>query len=286
MVLRRRPRIIPARAGFTIRPTRRLRRSPDHPRSRGVYYTRLEADDRYVGSSPLARGLHRRRRARVGAPRIIPARAGFTKRDPYLTMRTTDHPRSRGVYARLQPRAGHLPRIIPARAGFTQRYVTRRTDPWDHPRSRGVYSSVSTVSAGGLGSSPLARGLRVQHPSPRWRRADHPRSRGVYATAFHTVDREDGSSPLARGLLPVDVLHDLGLGIIPARAGFTCWPARSASSWADHPRSRGVYRRSRLILSLIPGSSPLARGLPDGEGHVPQRSRIIPARAGFTLADP
>ena len=197
-------------------------------------------------------------------------------------MRTTDHPRSRGVYARLQPRAGHLPRIIPARAGFTQRYVTRRTDPWDHPRSRGVYSSVSTVSAGGLGSSPLARGLRVQHPSPRWRRADHPRSRGVYATAFHTVDREDGSSPLARGLLPVDVLHDLGLGIIPARAGFTCWPARSASSWADHPRSRGVYSSTSTLICPPGGSSPLARGLPAKPINFIINTGIIPARAGFT----
>ena len=54
---------------------------------------------------------------------------------------------------------------------------------------------------------------------------------------------------------------------------------------ADHPRSRGVYRRRRRECAHGRGSSPLARGLrlktsppicPDG---------IIPARAGFTHSE-
>ena len=119
-----------------------------------------------------------------------------------------------------------------------------------------------------------------------WRRRDHPRSRGVYIDNQFKDNTDDGSSPLARGLL-AEYLHDPVIGrIIPARAGFTgccSWVGR----WpGDHPRSRGVYAGLDAKTEDIEGSSPLARGL-----HSPPQNRetvdgIIPARAGFTLADP
>ena len=91
---------------------------------------------------------------------------------------------------------------------------------------------------------------------------DHPRSRGVY--------QHDGIRRVMRR------------GIIPARAGFTSVRATAGSSEWDHPRSRGVYYLVWLEVRLLPGSSPLARGLPpvrrDGLGG----AGIIPARAGFT----
>ena len=73
--------------------------APDHPRSRGVY-ARAEVDKlKSHGSSPLARGLP----VRAVQPRlvdgIIPARAGFTYIDKWMDVKSTDHPRSRGVYA-------------------------------------------------------------------------------------------------------------------------------------------------------------------------------------------
>ena len=97
-VLRPQIRIIPARAGFTATRPSVSRRTRDHPRSRGVYTLRgvLQADE--VGSSPLARGLrgcHRRAARRRG---IIPARAGFTRRQGEGLQGRRDHPRSRGVY--------------------------------------------------------------------------------------------------------------------------------------------------------------------------------------------
>ena len=49
----------------------------------------------------------------------------------------------------------------------------------------------------------------------------------------------------------------------------------------DHPRSRGVYWRG-VVTNAASGSSPLARGLPTAERDADMRSRIIPARAGFT----
>ena len=54
----------------------------------------------------------------------------------------------------------------------------------------------------------------------------------------------------------------------------------------DHPRSRGVYPVTVTDAPDESGSSPLARGLLRIAAHVQGRLRIIPARAGFTLADP
>ena len=111
----------------------------DHPRSRGVYgpYSDDSASNR--GSSPLARGLRTPAASRASCMRIIPARAGFTRRDDGGRRLARDHPRSRGVYGIVvsafimilgsSPLArGLLPEpeedviligIIPARAGFT-----------------------------------------------------------------------------------------------------------------------------------------------------------------------
>ena len=76
----------------------------------------------------------------------------------------------------------------------------------------------------------------------------------------------------------------MGCGIIPARAGFTGSTCRSAVSWRDHPRSRGVYRGRFCEDGHGGGSSPLARGLPQSPRPGRVRRWIIPARAGFTAA--
>ena len=93
-----------------------------------------------------------------------------------------------------------------------------------------------------------------------------------------------GSSPLARGLHRLVAVHEDRSGIIPARAGFTPPSRRSARPCRDHPRSRGVYSWPPRRPSGLSGSSPLARGLPPAAPRVGQRQRIIPARAGFTVA--
>ena len=113
-------RIIPARAGFTVRMASRQAGRKDHPRSRGVYS--------WIGCWPGT------------GTWIIPARAGFTWGDTLGEAWIEDHPRSRGVYAAWRAsistgrgssplarglRGLHAPhhldrRIIPARAGFTR----------------------------------------------------------------------------------------------------------------------------------------------------------------------
>ena len=91
---------------------------------------------------------------------------------------------------------------------------------------------------------------------------DHPRSRGVYsAISGYTLFRS-GSSPLARGLQFQDAIVAFGMGIIPARAGFTSNRNLTDSLREDHPRSRGVYHPVTAETRTI--------------------TRIIPARAGFT----
>ena len=101
------------------------------------------------------------------------------------------------------------------------------------------------------------------------------------ATASAAVEIQ-GSSPLARGLPLACRAHKADDRIIPARAGFTP-PARgNTPPRTDHPRSRGVYGLLFLLGECRPGSSPLARGLRTTRFSVTSRSRIIPARAGFT----
>ena len=177
------------------------RRSPDHPRSRGVYSAPTETYLAPHGSSPLARGLQLRRELFRSRLRIIPARAGFTPPSPASRRRFEDHPRSRGVYS---------PPVTPATAGS--------------------------------GSSPLARGLQPERP------------------------RTPGPG-----------------GIIPARAGFTATSSIACGPQEDHPRSRGVYWCAAVRFSVDGGSSPLARGLPRKLAEKRPLSRIIPARAGFTV---
>ena len=134
-----RRRIIPARAGFTVLCYIGTGNWMDHPRSRGVYFVQSFRLGASQGSSPLARGLLRTIRQSGDGGGIIPARAGFTATMGRSGMLRTDHPRSRGVYAREAtmvsepPGSSPLARglllllahirvilgIIPARAGFT-----------------------------------------------------------------------------------------------------------------------------------------------------------------------
>ena len=162
----RRPRIIPARAGFTTLCSLSCRAGRDHPRSRGVYRSPPSPARTSPGSSPLARGLQGGGYGVECCCRIIPARAGFTGISFETKGNARDHPRSRGVYdgqselvcngngssplARgLRPHRQPMRirgRIIPARAGFTTASQGPPPGDADHPRSRGVYTCGSLES--------------------------------------------------------------------------------------------------------------------------------------------
>ena len=91
-----------------------------------------------------------------------------------------------------------------------------------------------------------------------------------------------GSSPLARGLRGHGPARDEFGRIIPACAGFTQGHRADAPGPPDHPRLRGVYQAYVLRGRPLLGSSPIARGLLVAQSASGIRSRIIPARAGFT----
>ena len=319
---RARDRIIPARAGFTRRSSIVSMRTPDHPRSRGVYTDSRTSAVSGPGSSPLARGLRPRPHGGRRERRIIPARAGFTYPCSPDGRTGGDHPRSRGVYSAASGRRSRAPGssplarglpsssfttvstggIIPARAGFTRPEVLLGPVPADHPRSRGVYPGRRRLTAHSQGSSPLARGLHAMSSRRtvtrgiiparagftggpargRGYRGDHPRSRGVYHARGATHAHAHGSSPLARGLRILQNRGGGAPGIIPARAGFTHEEPGGVGVGADHPRSRGVYVGDADAHGRADGSSPLARGLPPGWKGALMGVGIIPARAGFT----
>ena len=254
-----------------------------------------------AGSSPLARGLHTTIRWVKGRVGIIPARAGFTCTAGSSPLARGSSPLARGLplaWLGDHPVAG----IIPARAGFTTPPGQWSSGRTDHPRSRGVYRPSADAPTRTRGSSPLARGLprgglvlsessriiparagfTCATPSTVSTAGDHPRSRGVYPCPWDSASESSGSSPLARGLQKGFRWRVQVPGIIPARAGFTCSPARSQSRCRDHPRSRGVYTWLYMDEFHLLGSSPLARGLPGVHGRATRPQGIIPARAGFT----
>ena len=193
-----------------------------------------------AGSSPLARGLRIFRALSTIRDRIIPARAGFTGARARECAPETDHPRSRGVYSTALRRgvsirgSSPLARGLPARAH-------------NHVYGRGII--------------PARAGFTIIFCAAMLRSTDHPRSRGVYRCAILCTRLWVGSSPLARGLLRQGLGEEVALGIIPARAGFTCptpWPPHPGG---DHPRSRGVYPATAGCWAANRGSSPRARGL-------------------------
>ena len=212
--------IIPARAGFTRSSAARKPWMTDHPRSRGVYYEREGKKPEEPGSSPLARGLPNTKPPLRRRPRIIPARAGFTRILWMMSRWSRDHPRSRGVYLDLRERDG--------------------TRPGSSPLARGL-QLVGTVWCAGMRIIPARAGFTSHSYARRPRRRDHPRSRGVYGGESGPGGSRKGSSPLARGLRRTPCRGRHPARIIPARAGFTCHETGRDANEADHPRSRGVY---------------------------------------------
>ena len=151
--------------------------------------------------------------------RIIPARAGPTRR---ATGRSATGP-DPSPLVRGQRRQGRGPgargRIIPARAGPTTARARPRCARTDHPRSCGANDFLPSNLRSENGSSPLVRGQRVlsiafgtperiiparagptqilSFNSALW--ADHPRSCGANVALSTVSAPSAGSSPLVRG---------------------------------------------------------------------------------------
>ena len=135
-------RLIPARAGNTVRRSDVQPPRSAHPRSRGEHSTRTAATGSTNGSSPLARGTLNITTFKPLNPRLIPARAGNTRLHLLDKAIYTAHPRSRGEHSPGRGVFGFLggssplargtrkdsvelrsaARLIPARAGNTRSF--------------------------------------------------------------------------------------------------------------------------------------------------------------------
>ena len=153
--------IIPACAGSTFNASFGALQNRDHPRMCGEHAQGQWAAEVRVGLSPHVRGAHRRQpqlRQRAG---IIPACAGSTVEQLYLTTVIGDHPRMCGEHTDLgkivrvqwgssphvrgapyrQAVFRHRAGIIPACAGSTAAPARCGPRSWDHPRMCGEHPS-------------------------------------------------------------------------------------------------------------------------------------------------
>ena len=230
---------IPARAGNTVKATRRSGDGRDHPRACGEHAALESGEPMDVGSSPRVRGTPHARHGALVLVGIIPACAGNTNYNLFLAMWFRDHPRVCGEHNSAITAAvssvGSSPRvrgtrsrrrgafafagIIPACAGNTTARSLFKAQVEDHPRVCGEHDGQYFRILGSVGSSPRVRGTRNQH-------------------------REGPSLQ----------------GIIPACAGNTCLSLASISCPWDHPRVCGEHSPNSLAVRIVLGSSPRVRG--------------------------
>ena len=171
--------------------------------------------------------------------------------------------------------------ITPACAGNTNGKRYWKHPAGDHPRLRGEYRPPNIPVLVFPGSPPLARGIRKATGADESHRGitpacagntykpyiikapgrDHPRLRGEYDVQRFVWISELGSPPLARGILLNRNPVIIQIRITPACAGNTCYQTVTVTARRDHPRLRGEYEDTGVMVSNYQGSPPLARGI-------------------------
>ena len=236
---------------------------PDHPRSCGANFWESISTIEMFGSSPLVRGQLPPHSLPGGRSRIIPARAGPTRPRRDSHNHRKDHPRSCG--------ANRISRhAISCYSGSSP--LVRGQRIW--PLCFAAASRIIPARAG-----PTVACTLTLPVCP-----DHPRSCGANWNRPEEAGNDFGSSPLVRGQHPIQPRRIANQRIIPARAGPTRTLRQTHRPHTDHPRSCGANACCRACSSAAFGSSPLVRGQPQSGRTGPLPRRIIPARAGPTLA--
>ena len=149
------------------------------------------------------------------------------------------------------------------------------------PRARGTLRP-SRLSFFALRIIPASAGNTGSLSLRSTTKPDHPRERGEHINAISLPTPFDGSSPRARGTPWRPDADHRQRRIIPASAGNTYRGRRSRVNSTDHPRERGEHPNRVTSPDSADGSSPRARGTPNGAHNQPFRRRIIPASAGNT----
>ena len=237
-----------------------------------------------MGSSPRGRGKPGITSADGQTYRLIPARAGKTSERARDVALHEAHPRAGGENARSSRGRRESLRLIPARAGKTVGVGVRWGMRAAHPRAGGENLRLFDKFGGLHGSSPRGRGKRRRIPgraaaarliparagktrsimSRAASRQAHPRAGGENSSGMSWFWSLVGSSPRGRGK--------------PGLPEWTFFPARA------HPRAGGENGAAGAGWDCAAGSSPRGRGKPGDSERLPDRERLIPARAGKTKA--
>ena len=133
------------------------------------------------------------------------------------------------------------------------------------------------------GLIPARAGTTARFTPSKLAGGAHPRSRGDHFLADDFAARRWGSSPLARGPPKLSSIEKGAEGLIPARAGTTCFGCPVGQDGGAHPRSRGDHVMVVVTFQMFRGSSPLARGPPGTLLSTLDVDGLIPARAGTTI---
>ena len=164
------------------------------------------------------RGKHCYHTADNGNQRITPAGAGKTIYPFTTCINFRDHPRGCGENR--------------------QRKTFRSCPAGSPPRMRGkLQAGIDLLIA--LGITPADAGKTPESLFSMVRLQDHPRGCGENSAAKHLTSAGTGSPPRMRGKLQKNEYGDDILGITPADAGKTVYPAVSARYRWDHPRGCG-----------------------------------------------
>ena len=214
-----------------------------------------------VGSSPLARGTLCCGFEIDMLKRLIPARAGNTRRTLRIPFQAPAHPRSRGEHWRAENLGSD--------------------DHGSSPLARGT-QILRPIKVAAIRLIPARAGNTLHVYNSHFSPSAHPRSRGEHLEQVRAPATRGGSSPLARGTLGGRIVMCCCYRLIPARAGNTIRLSLGHEVTSAHPRSRGEHAAAPVTPVSIDGSSPLARGTQANVIMGWRGERLIPARAGNT----
>ncbi len=199
---------------------------------------------------------------------------------------TSGQPRVRGEHVAGGHGLRQDHRVSPACAGNTQPVLSAAKLCAGQPRVRGGHACNSRSLRSLIGSAPRARGTRGRGPRAQGHHRVSPACAGNTSAAALSSEFSPGSAPRARGTL-VAAPRVRGLRrVSPACAGNTVVPQTVGHALLGQSRVRGEHSTPTIVLVVVVGSAPRARGTLTRDQSSVAALRVSPACAGNTNASP